>query len=129
MRLAAGLLLPVWALAAAAGATDEAEAELRRTLLESDDPALIAQREYFPEHYETVVRLLARIRGATSSTPPRPGRPWAATRRGTGTCTPNGCGGGTRRPEVAAGAAPRPVRADRPTHGPCLCLRYEQGGV
>ena len=63
MRAAAGLLLPVWALAAAAGAADEAAAELRRTLLESDDPALIAQREYFPEHYEMVVRLLARIRG------------------------------------------------------------------
>ena len=49
----------------AAGAADKAEEELRRTLLESDNSALIAQREYFPEHYETVVRLLARMRGGT----------------------------------------------------------------
>ena len=130
MRAAAGLLLPVWALAAATGAADEAEAELRRTLLESGDPALIAQREYFPEHYETVVRLLARIRGGDKLDA-------AKARETLGRYSARNWNLYTKRVRRAAPADWRRLLVlrrdlfeliDR-THGPYLCLRYERGGA
>ena len=130
MRAAAGLLLPVWALAAAAGAADEAEAELRRILLESDDPALIAQREYFPEHYETVVRLLARIRGGDKFDA-------AKARETLGRYSARNWNLYTKRVRRAAPADWKRLLAMRRdlfelidrAHGPYLCLRYERGGA
>ena len=130
MRAAVRLLLPVWALAAAAGAADEAEEELRRTLLESDDPALIAQREHFPEHYETVVRLLARIRGGDKLDA-------AKARETLGRYAARNWNLYTKRVRRAAPADWRRLLVlrrdlfeliDR-THGPYLCLRYERGGA
>lgn len=130
MRAAAGLLLPVWALAAAAGAADEAEEELRRTLLESDDPALIAQRAYFPEHYETVVRLLARIRGGDKLDA-------AKARETLGRYSARNWNLYTKRVRRAAPADWKRLLEMRRdlfelidrTHGPYLCLRYERGGA
>ena len=130
MRAAVRLLLPVWALAAAAGAADEAEEELRRTLLESDDPALIAQREHFPEHYETVVRLLARIRGGDKLDA-------AKARETLGRYSARNWNLYTKWVRRAAPADWRRLLVlrrdlfeliDR-THGPYLCLRYERGGA
>ena len=131
MRAAAGLLLPVWALAAAAGAADEAEEELRRTLLESDDPVLIAQREYFPpEHYEMVVRLLARIRDGDKLDA-------AKARETLGGYSARNWNLYTKRVRRAAPADWRRLLVMRRdlfelidrTHGPYLCLRYERGGA
>lgn len=130
MRTAAGLLLPAWALAAAAGAAGEAEEELRRTLLESDDPALIAQREHFPEHYETVVRLLARMRGGDKLDA-------SEARETLGRYSARNWNLYTKRVRRAAPADWKRLLAlrrdlldliDR-AHGPYLCRRYEQGGA
>lgn len=130
MRPAAGLLLPVWALAAAAGAADGAEEELRRTLLESDDPALIAQREHFPEHYEAVVRLLARMRGGDKLDA-------AKARETLGRYSARNWNLYTKRVRRAAPADWKRLLTlrrdlfeliDR-AHGPYLCLRYERGGA
>lgn len=130
MRAPAWPLFPVWALAAAAGAADEAEEELRRTLLESDDAALAAQREHFPEHYETVVRLLARIRGGDPLDA-------SAARQALGRYSARNWNLYTRRVRRAAPADWKRLltlrrdlldRIDR-GHGPYLCRRYEQGGA
>ena len=129
MRTAA-LLIAVWVFAASAGAADEAEEELRRTLLESGDPALTAQREHFPEHYATVVRLLVRVRGDDKLDA-------SAARETLGRYSARNWNLYTKRVRRAAPADWKRLLVlrrdlfdliDR-THGPYLCLRYEQGGA
>ena len=114
----------------ASWATDKAEAELRRTLLESDDAALAAQREHFPEHYETVVRLLARMRGGDPLDA-------SAARQALGRYSARNWNLYTRRVRRAAPADWKRLLTLRRDlldlidrgHGPYLCRRYEQGGA
>ena len=130
MRPAARLLLAAWACAAAAGAADDAEAELRRTLLESGDPALAAQREHFPEHYATVVRLLVRIRGDDKLDA-------SAARETLGRYSARNWNLYTKRVRGAAPADWKRLLALRRDlldlidrgHGPYLCRQYEYAGA